>query len=86
MTTAIVNQELDSSLLEGLKLLHSKDPDSLEELRQLWKQAVREKYGTEREPVSVLNKINIPSGLKREAGNEVIICIPIPYISYGFKY
>ncbi|XP_065207694.1 integrator complex subunit 12-like [Planococcus citri] len=70
MAASIVSQELDPSVLEGLRLLHSKDPDSTEQLRQLWKQSVRERYGSEREPVSVLNKINIPSGLKREAGHE----------------
>lgn len=71
MAAAVIIQELDSAVLDGIKLLHSKDSDSLEQLKQLWKQAIKEKYGTEREPVSVLNKINVPSGLKRESTHEV---------------
>lgn len=77
MTTSVINQELDSSTIEGLKLLHSKDPDSLEHLKQLWKQAVQ-KYGAQRDPVSILNNINIPTGLKRESGHEVTL-IFLPY-------
>lgn len=70
-TTSIICQELDAAVVQGLRLLHSADPDSEDQLRQLWKQCVNERYGLDRAPISVLNKINIPSGLKREGTQEV---------------
>ena len=71
MTTATICQDLDSAFVQGLRLLHSTDPDSEDQLHQLWRQCVYEKYGVERIPTSVLHKVNIPSGLKREGVNEV---------------
>lgn len=69
--TTVINQELDSFMIEGLRLLHSKDPDSTEQLKLLWKQCVREKFSTDREPVSVLHKITLPSAIKRESSHDV---------------
>lgn len=71
MTTNVISQELDLSVTRALHFLHSSEPDSEEQLYQMWKQSILEKYGPERSPVSVLHKINIPSGLKRESNHEV---------------
>lgn len=66
MTTAVmINQDLDASVLKALRLLHSSDSDSEDQLRQLWKQSVIEKYGNTRMPTSVLHKIQFPSTTKR---------------------
>lgn len=66
MASATLNQELDSLFLKGLRLLHSSEPDAEEQLQQLWKQAVVDKYGSERTPTSVLHKITEPAAVKRE--------------------
>ena len=73
MTASIICQDLDAAVVQGLRLLHSTDPDSEDQLYQLWKQCVYEKYGSDKTPTSVLQKINIPSGLKREGVIEVSI-------------
>lgn len=66
MASATLNQELDSLFLKGLRLLHSSEPDAEEQLQQLWKQAVVDKYGSERTPTSVLHKITETAAVKRE--------------------
>lgn len=64
-TAMMINQDLDASVLKALRLLHSSDSDSEDQLRQLWKQSVIEKYGNTRMPTSVLHKIQFPSSTKR---------------------
>ncbi|XKL62003.1 hypothetical protein PGB90_001836 [Kerria lacca] len=71
MASVTLNQELDSSFIISLRLLHSSDPDAEEQLCQLWKQSVIEKYGSERTPTSILHKITIPVGLKRENQEDI---------------
>lgn len=66
MASVTLNQELDSLFLKGLRLLHSSEPNAEEQLQLLWKQAVVDKYGSERTPTSVLHKISLPTAVKRE--------------------
>lgn len=73
MASVTLNQELDSSFLKGLRLLHSSEPDAEEQLQQLWKQAVIDKYGSERIPTSVLHKVTIPTAGKRENQDVIIL-------------
>lgn len=65
MTSVLINQDLDSSIVKGLHLLHSSDSDAENQLWHLWKQSVLEKYGTNRIPTSVLNKVKLPNIPKR---------------------
>lgn len=89
MTTNVISQELDLSVTRALHFLHSSEPDSEDQLYQMWKQSILEKYGPERSPVSVLHKINVPSSLKRESNHEVSkLCCTLEqtFVNFLFKW
>lgn len=65
--------ELDEKLVKALKVMNSGFPNATEQLKVLLDEAIKEKYGNSRKPVSVLSKLNSSSSsFKKLSGVKLI--------------
>ncbi|KAI5756407.1 hypothetical protein M8J77_024844 [Diaphorina citri] len=70
--------ELDDKLVKALKIMNSNHPNAAEQLKLLLDEAIKEKYGSSRKPVSVLSKINSSSSsVKKLSGGGISDELPV---------